>query len=57
MSAAVLSRKLESLAAAGPQLIATGNPGCLMQLRAGVAKAGIAAEVLHPIELLDRAYS
>ena len=57
MSAAVLSRKLESLAAAAPDLIATGNPGCLMQLHAGVTRAGLTAEVLHPIELLDRAYS
>ena len=57
MSAAVLDRKLASLAAAAPDIIATGNPGCLMQLRSGAAKAGLVAEVLHPIELLDRAYS
>jgi glycolate oxidase iron-sulfur subunit len=56
MSQAVLARKLDSLAAASPDYIATGNPGCLMQLRAGVAMRGFVAEVVHPIVLLDRAY-
>ena len=57
MSGAVLERKLSSLAAHDPDVVATGNPGCLMQLRAGVARAGLRAEVLHPVQLLDRAYS
>jgi glycolate oxidase iron-sulfur subunit len=57
MSAAVLSRKLDSLSAADPDFIVTGNPGCLMQLRAGAAGRGLAAEILHPVEMLDRAYS
>jgi glycolate oxidase iron-sulfur subunit len=52
MSRAVLDRKLDALAAAAPEVIATGNPGCLMQLRAGAAARGLAAEVLHPIQLL-----
>jgi glycolate oxidase iron-sulfur subunit len=56
MSRAVLDRKLRALAAADPDLIATGNPGCLMQLRSGVARAGLRAEVLHPVEILARAY-
>ena len=40
-----------------PQLIVTGNPGCILQLRQGVAQHGLAAEVLHPVELLQRAYA
>jgi glycolate oxidase iron-sulfur subunit len=56
MSQAVLERKLRSLAAADPDLIATGNPGCLMQLRSGAARAGLRAEIVHPVELLARAY-
>jgi glycolate oxidase iron-sulfur subunit len=56
MSQAVLARKLDSLAAADPDVIASGNPGCLMQLRAGAAARGLRARVLHPIELLDEAY-
>ena len=56
MSRAVLGRKVASLAKAIPDLVATGNPGCLMQLRAGLRAAGNRAGVVHPIELLDRAY-
>jgi glycolate oxidase iron-sulfur subunit len=56
MSSAVLGRKLHALAAADPDVIATGNPGCIMQLRSGAARAGLRAEVVHPITLVDRAY-
>jgi glycolate oxidase iron-sulfur subunit len=56
MSRAVLRRKIASLAAADPDLIATGNPGCMMQLRAGAREAGLRARVVHPVELLDLAY-
>jgi len=56
MSRAVLERKLDALAAADPDIVATGNPGCLMQLRRGVAARGLRAEVLHPVEILDRSY-
>jgi glycolate oxidase iron-sulfur subunit len=57
MSRAVLERKLDSLAAADPDLVVTGNPGCLMQLRAGLASRGLRAQVVHPVDLLDRAYN
>ena len=57
MSRAVLRRKLDSLAKADPDVIATGNPGCLMQLRAGAREAGLRARVAHPVELLDEAYA
>jgi len=56
MSQAVLARKLDALAAVDPDVIATGNPGCLMQLRAGAQLRGLRARVAHPIELLDEAY-
>jgi glycolate oxidase iron-sulfur subunit len=56
MSGAILERKLRTLAAADPDLIVSGNPGCLMQLRAGVRRFGLRADVLHPITVLDRAY-
>jgi glycolate oxidase iron-sulfur subunit len=56
MAHAVLERKLRALAAADPDLVASGNPGCMMQLRAGLASAGLRARVVHPIELLDEAY-
>jgi glycolate oxidase iron-sulfur subunit len=56
MSAAVLARKMDALAAADPDVIVTGNPGCLMQLRAGVAERGLRAQVRHPVELLAEAW-
>jgi glycolate oxidase iron-sulfur subunit len=57
MSAAVLERKMRALAAADPDAIASGNPGCLMQLRAGAAVHGLRARVVHPVTLLDEAYA
>jgi len=56
MSQAVLRRKLASLVEADPDIVASGNPGCLMQLRAGARLAGLRARVVHPIELLDESY-
>ena len=55
MSGAVLARKLRALAAADPDVIASGNPGCLLQLAGGAARAGLRARVVHPVELLDEA--
>ena len=56
LSHAVLGAKLEELRVAAPDVVATGNPGCQLQLGAGLAAAGIAADVRHPVELLDRSY-
>lgn len=56
MSMAVLDRKMHAIAAVDPDVIATGNPGCLLQLRAGAARHGLRAQVLHPIEIVDRAH-
>ena len=53
---ALLDRKMAHLARVHPQLIVTGNPGCLLQLRHGVAQHGLMIEVLHPIEVLALAY-
>ena len=56
MSRAVLQPKLEGLAAVAPQVVATGNPGCVMQLGAGLAARGTRAQIRHPVELLDASY-
>jgi glycolate oxidase iron-sulfur subunit len=37
-------------------LLATGNPGCHMQIAAGARLAGLTLRVCHPIELLDESY-
>jgi glycolate oxidase iron-sulfur subunit len=56
-SDAVLAPKLGHVAASGARVVATGNPGCLMQLGAGLLRAGSGARVAHPVELLDAAYA
>lgn len=54
-STELLEKKLDDLERAGAEVLATGNPGCLLQYRAGVERRGLAIEVVHPIELLARA--
>jgi glycolate oxidase iron-sulfur subunit len=56
MSMEVLDVKMREIARVRPDAIATGNPGCHIQLSEGVRRAGLRAEVVHPIVLLDRAY-
>jgi glycolate oxidase iron-sulfur subunit len=56
MSREVLERKMGALAAADPDVIASGNPGCLIQLQAGARRWGLRARVVHPIELLAESY-
>ncbi len=46
------ARKVENLRAAGGRIIATGNIGCLVQIREGLA-ADEAIAVVHTVELLD----
>ncbi len=55
-SNAVLEPKLERIAATGASLVATGNPGCLMQIGAGLIRAGTTTRALHPVDLLDASY-
>jgi glycolate oxidase iron-sulfur subunit len=57
MASAVLERKMASLAAVNPDVVSSGNPGCLIQLRMGAAHCGLRARIAHPIELLDEAYA
>ncbi|MFI5314667.1 MAG: (Fe-S)-binding protein [Myxococcota bacterium] len=56
MAATLLERKLQAIRDSAPQAVATGNPGCLLQIGGGVASARLDVEVVHPIELLARAY-
>ncbi|HEB91825.1 MAG TPA: (Fe-S)-binding protein [Deltaproteobacteria bacterium] len=55
MSRAVLQPKIDALIEAGPDLVATANPGCAMQLSAGLAARHSEIGVVHPIELLEEA--
>jgi glycolate oxidase iron-sulfur subunit len=56
LSQRILARKIEHIQAARPDVITTGNPGCIMQLRAGVQAAQLNIPVVHPMELLDASY-
>ena len=56
MAMALLRKKMDSINATGAQVVATANPGCMLQLRAGVRKFGRGQRVAHVVELLDEAY-
>ena len=57
LSAAVLEPKLASIERTGARYVATGNPGCLMQIGAGLRRAGSEATAIHPVDLLDASYA
>ncbi len=56
ISVLVLDEKMQNVAATKPEIIVTANAGCLLQLQQGVRRAGLDAEILHVLDLLDRAY-
>src|SRR6266542_4632171 len=56
LSERVLAEKLRHIEATGAKVLATGNPGCQMQIGAGARLAGIPLRVCHPVELLDESY-
>jgi len=53
----VLDAKMADIAATGAELIVTSNTGCHLQLMAGVRRAGLAAKVMHVVEVLDLSYA
>jgi glycolate oxidase iron-sulfur subunit len=53
----ILTAKMESAGRTKAQAIVTANPGCILQLRAGVQIHKTGQEVMHVVELLDRACS
>ena len=56
MAMRILERKMESVNATGAQIVATANPGCMLQLQAGVRLHGSGQKVMHVVEILDQAY-
>ena len=56
LSRSLLDSKVRALTAAAPDAVATGNPGCIMQIGAGLAAAGFRLPVVHPVEILDWSY-
>ncbi|MGO9255683.1 MAG: (Fe-S)-binding protein [Bryobacteraceae bacterium] len=56
MSMQILASKMASAKTTGAEIIATANPGCILQLQAGVRLHGTRQRVMHVVELLDLAY-
>ena len=52
----VLADKIRNIEQSGATVVATGNPGCHMQIAAGAKLAGLNLQVCHPVELLDESY-
>jgi glycolate oxidase iron-sulfur subunit len=53
MARRLQQRKITSALATGADLVVTANPGCLMQVRAGLRAAGSGMGVIHLMDLLD----
>lgn len=56
LAASLLENKMEMVNLTGASIVATANPGCMLQLRAGVERHGKGHRVVHVVELLDEAY-
>lgn len=56
MSSGVLEEKLKHIKETNAEILATGNPGCQMQIAAGAKMCGMELKVCHPVELLDESY-
>jgi glycolate oxidase iron-sulfur subunit len=52
----LLDRKIRHIKSTGASVVATGNPGCLLQLVNGAREHGLDLRVVHPITLLAEAY-
>ena len=57
MSARLQHRKIENIRATDASIVATANPGCALQVAAGLAAAGETTKVKHVVELLDESYA
>ena len=56
MATELLDRKLRHIKSTGASVVATGNPGCLLQIINGAKRENLPLRVVHPITLLAEAY-
>jgi glycolate oxidase iron-sulfur subunit len=56
MANELLDRKLKHIRSTRAPVVATANPGCLLQILNGVKKEGLPLRVVHPVTLLAEAY-
>jgi glycolate oxidase iron-sulfur subunit len=52
----LLNRKLQHIQSTGAKIVATGNPGCLLQIQNGARRQKLDLRIVHPITLLAEAY-
>jgi glycolate dehydrogenase iron-sulfur subunit len=57
MADRLLRRKVRNVESTGAQAVVTANPGCILQIQAGLRAQGREMPVLHLVEILDRACS
>jgi glycolate oxidase iron-sulfur subunit len=57
MADALLARKLDAIEQSGADVVVSANPGCMLQVQSGLIERGRPLEVLHVVEVLDRAMS
>jgi glycolate oxidase iron-sulfur subunit len=57
MADRLMREKARAVFATGATVVASANPGCSIQLAAGIRAIGGAIEVVHPVTLLDRSYA
>jgi glycolate oxidase iron-sulfur subunit len=55
MAGRLLERKVRHVLATGAEAVVTANPGCILQIQAGLRARGRDLQVLHLVEVLDRA--
>ncbi|HEV8141420.1 MAG TPA: (Fe-S)-binding protein [Methylomirabilota bacterium] len=55
MAERLLDQKVTRILETGARVVATGNPGCLLQIAKGLRARDADIEVVHPVELLARA--
>ena len=56
LSTDILNEKIENISETKADIVASSNPGCIMQIGAGALLKGLAVDVVHIVELLDTAY-
>jgi glycolate oxidase iron-sulfur subunit len=54
---ALLERKMDAVAETGADILVVANPGCAIQIAAGIRQRRLRMRVAHPVDLLDRAYA
>ncbi|MDE0214301.1 MAG: (Fe-S)-binding protein, partial [Deltaproteobacteria bacterium] len=51
------ARKARNVVATGADVLVTGNPGCILQIRAALREQGSSIRVVHTVDFLARAYT